>query len=57
VHGKIQEARAAVERVLKKYEKAIVSDAEGSFDERHERLVKENVWKRYYRVSSLRCRR
>lgn len=49
------EARAAVDRVLKKYEKAFVADpdAEGTFDERHERSIKEKMdaWKRdYYRV-------
>ncbi len=49
------EARAAVDRVLEKYEKAPVTDpdVEGSFDERHERSVKEKMdeWKRgYYRV-------
>jgi 5'-3' exoribonuclease 1 len=49
------EANAAVDRVLKKYEKARVVDldAQGSFDERHERSIKEKMdeWKRgYYRV-------
>lgn len=49
------EANAAVDRVLKKYEKAPVMDldAQGSFDERHERSVKEKMdeWKRgYYQV-------
>jgi len=51
-----EEAKAAVDRVLKKYEKANVLDAEGSFDERHERLAKEKMeeWKReYYRVSDV----
>jgi hypothetical protein len=43
---------------LKKYEKATVMDpnAEGSFDERHDRRVKKKMddWKRdYYRVSSI----
>ena len=45
-----EEAKAAVDRVLKKYEKANVLDAEGSFDERHERLAKEKK-RDYYRVS------
>lgn len=54
-----EEAMAAIDRVLRKYEKATVvdPDLEGSFDERHDRMVKErmNQWKRdYYRVSSLR---
>jgi 5'-3' exoribonuclease 1 len=49
------EARAAVDRVLRKYEKAPVTDpdAEGSFDERHEKSIKDKMdeWKRgYYRV-------
>ena len=49
------EAHAAVDRVLKKYEKAPTADldAEGSFDERYERSVKEKMdeWKRgYYQV-------
>ena len=53
--GDDDEANAAVDRVLKKYEKAHVVDldAQGSFDERHERSVKEKMdeWKRgYYRV-------
>ena len=53
--GDDDEAHAAVDRVLKKYEKAPVVDldAQGSFDERHERSVKEKMdeWKRgYYRV-------
>ena len=53
--GDDDEANAAVDRVLKKYEKAPVLDldAQGSFDERHERSVKEKMdeWKRgYYRV-------
>ncbi|KAF8150162.1 exonuclease II [Crassisporium funariophilum] len=46
------ESKAAVDRVLKKYEKAQVSDldAEGSFDERHAASVKEKMdeWKRGY---------
>jgi 5'-3' exoribonuclease 1 len=54
-----EEAKAAVDRVLKKYEKATVMDAEGTFDERHERLAKEKTdeWKRdYYRVGNThRC--
>lgn len=54
-----EEAIAAVDRVLKKYEKANVTDSddEGSFDERHERMVKERMdrWKRdYYRVGNIR---
>lgn len=53
--GDDDEANAAVDRVLKKYDKAPVVDlnAQGSFDERHERSVKEKMdeWKRgYYRV-------
>jgi 5'-3' exoribonuclease 1 len=49
------ESRAAVDRVLKKYEKAPVEDldAQGTFDERYERSVKEKMdeWKRgYYQV-------
>ena len=53
--GDDDEANTAVNRVLKKYEKAPVADldAQGSFDERHERSVKEKMdeWKRgYYRV-------
>jgi 5'-3' exoribonuclease 1 len=53
--GDDDEAHAAVDRVLKKYEKAPVVDldAQGSFDERHERSVKEKMdeWKRgYYKV-------
>lgn len=52
------ESRAAVDRVLKKYEKAPVADldAEGTFDERYERSLKEKMdeWKRgYYQVSLL----
>lgn len=54
-----EEAMAAVDRVLRKYEKAAVVDpnTEGSFDERHDKMVKEKMdqWKRdYYRVSNLR---
>ena len=53
--GDDDEAKAAADRVMKKYEKAPVVDldAQGSFDERHERSVKEKMleWKRgYYRV-------
>ncbi|KAG6889401.1 hypothetical protein C0992_005394 [Termitomyces sp. T32_za158] len=49
-----EESRAAVDRVLKKYEKAhVVQDDEGGgFDARHDRSVKEKMaeWKRgYYR--------
>lgn len=51
-----EESNAAIDRVLKKYFKAPVEDpdAEGTFDERHERSVKEKMdeWKRaYYKVS------
>lgn len=54
------EARAAVDRVLKKYEKAPVmdKDAEGTFDERHAQAVKEKMdeWKRgYYQVRIYPC--
>ena len=52
-----EEAIAAVNRVLKKYEKARVVDIEDSFDKRHDRMVKEKMgqWKRdYYRVSNVR---
>lgn len=50
------EAKAAVERVLKKYEKAKIFDDDegGGFDARHERALKEKMdeWKRnYYQVS------
>jgi 5'-3' exoribonuclease 1 len=50
-----EESNAAIDRVLKKYIKAPVEDpdAEGTFDERHERSVKEKMdeWKRgYYKV-------
>lgn len=53
--GDDEESRAAVDRVLKKYEKAPVADAdeEGSFDERYKRSVQEKMdeWKRgYYQV-------
>ena len=53
--GDDDEAHAAVDRVLKKYEKAPVIDldSQGSFDERHERSIKEKMdeWKRgYYQV-------
>jgi len=53
-----EESRAAVDRVLKKYEKApVVRDDEGGgFDARYERSIKEKMdeWKRdYYRVCSL----
>lgn len=51
-----EESRAAVDRVLKKYEKAHVAhdDEGGGFDARHASSVKEKMdeWKRgYYRVS------
>ena len=53
-----EESRAAVDRVLKKYEKAPVErdDEGGGFDARYERSIKEKMdeWKRdYYRVCSL----
>jgi hypothetical protein len=49
------EANAAVDRATKKYVKdsAVNLDAQGSFDERYERSVKDKMdeWKRgYYRV-------
>ena len=55
VSGDDDEAHAAVDRVLKKYEKASVVDldAQESFDERYERSIKEKMdeWKRgYYQV-------
>ncbi|KAJ7608732.1 exonuclease II [Roridomyces roridus] len=47
-----EEGREAVERILKKYEKAHVADddEDGGFDARHERSVKEKMdeWKRGY---------
>lgn len=51
-----EESKGAVDRVLKKYEKAAVveDDEEGDFDVRHERDVQEKMdeWKRgYYHVS------
>ena len=50
-----EEAQEAVDRVLKKYERAAVleDDEEENFDDRHERAVQERMddWKRqYYRV-------
>lgn len=50
-----EESRAAVDRVLAKYEKAKVmeDDKEGDFDARHEASIKDKMdeWKRnYYRV-------
>ncbi|EDR12633.1 uncharacterized protein LACBIDRAFT_311238 [Laccaria bicolor S238N-H82] len=53
-----EESKAAVDRVLKKYEKAPVEDvdADGTFEERYERFVKEKMdeWKRgYYKVGIL----
>lgn len=53
-----EESRAAVDRVLKKYEKAPVThdDDDGGFDARYERSIKEKMdeWKRaYYRVCGL----
>lgn len=52
-----EESRAAIERVLKKYERAPVADddEEGGFEARHARSVREKMdeWKRgYYQVSS-----
>ena len=51
-----EEALAAVDRVLQKYEKAKVAedDDDDDFDERHERGIQQKMdeWKRgYYRVS------
>jgi 5'-3' exoribonuclease 1 len=52
--GDDDEAHAAVDRALKKYEKAPVVDldAQGRFDERHERSVKKKMdeWKRGYYI-------
>jgi 5'-3' exoribonuclease 1 len=48
-----EESRAAVDRVLKKYDKAKVFDDDGGFDERHESKVEEKMaeWKgAYYKV-------
>ena len=50
-----EEARAAVDRVLNKYEKAKVmeEDKDGDFDARYEMSIKEKMdeWKRgYYKV-------
>jgi hypothetical protein len=50
-----EESRVAVDRVLKKYQKAQVmdDDLDGGFDARHERSVREKMdeWKRgYYKV-------
>jgi 5'-3' exoribonuclease 1 len=52
------EAVKAVDRVLKKYDKAkVMNDAEdGNFDVRHERAIMEKMdeWKRsYYKVSNI----
>jgi len=52
------ESHLAVDRVLKKYEKAAVVDLEeqGTFEERHARAVKDKMdeWKRgYYRVRGI----
>jgi 5'-3' exoribonuclease 1 len=53
-----EESRAAVDRVLSKYEKAKVfddDDDDGGFDQRHERKIEEKMteWKAgYYQVSS-----
>lgn len=52
------EANVAVDRVLKKYEKASIADpdAGGTFEERYERSIQEKMkeWKRdYYRVSNV----
>lgn len=51
-----EEAKLAVDRVLKKYEKAPVwdEDADGGFDARHDRAIKEKMdeWKKgYYKAS------
>jgi 5'-3' exoribonuclease 1 len=56
--GEDEESKAAVDRVLQKYEKAPGEDvdADGTFDERYERSVKEKMdeWKRgYYKVGIL----
>lgn len=54
-----EEGRAAVDRVLKKYEKAQVMDDDdegGGFDARYDRSLKEKMdeWKRnYYKVYAL----
>ena len=48
-----EESRAAVDRVLRKYEKAKVYEDDGDFDERHERKIEEKMaeWKAgYYQV-------
>ena len=48
------EADTAVDRVLRKYQKAPVVDDDDDFDERHERAVQQKMdnWKRdYYKVS------
>jgi 5'-3' exoribonuclease 1 len=53
-----EESRAAIDRVLGKYEKAKVYDDDGGFDERHERRVEEKMaeWKAgYYHVSFALC--
>lgn len=54
-----EESRAAVDRVLQKYEKAKVQedDKEGDFDARYEMGIREKMdeWKRgYYKVRRLR---
>ncbi|KAF8975312.1 exonuclease II [Cyathus striatus] len=53
-----KESRAAVDRVLTKYEKAPVmdEDADGGFDARHERITKEKMdeWKRGYYKGKLK---
>jgi 5'-3' exoribonuclease 1 len=53
--GEDEESKAAVDRVLKKYEKAQVMDDDegGGFDARYDRSMKEKMdeWKRgYYKV-------
>lgn len=53
-----EEGDKAVDRVLRKYERAPVADddEEGDFDERHERGVQEKMdeWKRgYYKASPM----
>jgi 5'-3' exoribonuclease 1 len=51
-----EESRIAVDRVLRKYERApVLDDDDGGFDARYEQSIKEKMdeWKRtYYRVRS-----
>ena len=56
--GEDEESKAAVDRVLKKYDKAQVMDDDegGGFDARYDRSMKEKMdgWKRgYYKVRLL----